>query len=371
MTTLTTAAVLEDVGSDFVLTEVELDDLQPNEVLVRVVAAGVCGTDTHVQGGGIPFPLPGVVGHEGAGVVEAVGTAVRSVEPGDQVLMSFTSCGHCRNCRMAHPALCDDFLSLNLLGGRRADGSPTVLRGGDGLNAHFFAQSSFALHALADERGLTKVPKSADLTRLAPLGCGIQTGAGAIFNVIQPKPGDAIVIFGAGAVGLAAAMAATLSGATQIIVVDLVDARLEIATQIGATRVVNSAEEDIAEVVTELTGGRGADAVIDATGVIAVLESGPALVAPGGTVASIGAPPPGSTVALDVNYMLNGRRYVGITEGDAVSQVLLPALVELVQQGRLPIDKLIHHYEFTDINAAARDLTSGAVVKPVLLFPDA
>lgn len=370
MATITTAAIIESIGSEFALTEVELDDLQPHEVLVRVVAAGVCGTDMHVQGGGIPFPLPGVVGHEGAGVVEAIGSAITTVEPGDQVLMSFTSCGTCRNCRTAHPALCDEFLSLNLLGGRRADGSCTVSRNGEGLNAHFFAQSSFAHRAIADERGLTKVPKSADLTQLAPLGCGIQTGAGAVFNVIRPMPGDTVVIFGAGAVGLAAAMAAALSPATQIVVVDLVDARLKIAREIGATRVVNSAIEDVADVVTELTGGRGADAVIDATGVIGVLEGGPGLVAPGGVIASIGAPPPGVTVALDVNYMLNGRRYIGITEGDAVSQVLLPALVELMEQGRFPVEKLIRHYDFTNINEAAKDLTSGAVVKPVLLFPD-
>lgn len=365
------AAVLDGVGSEFAIADVRLADPQPHEVVVRVVAAGVCGTDIHVQHGGIPFPLPGVVGHEGAGIVEHVGTSVTSVVPGDKVLMTFTSCGACRNCLTAHPAYCEQFLSLNLLGGRRSDGSATLSRGDEELNAHFFAQSSFATYVLADERGVTRVPQDADLEVLAPLGCGIQTGAGAVFNVLQPSPGTTIVIFGAGAVGLAAVMAAALSPVANIIVVDLVTARLDLAREVGATRTVNSDVEDITDVVHRVTEGRGADYAIDATGVARVVEIAASTLTPLGTVVSIGAPAPGTTVSMDVNFMLNGRRYVGVTEGDSIPQVFLPALVELVRQGRMPLEKLIRRYPFDRINEATTAIASGQVVKPVLTFHDA
>ncbi|MDR6144082.1 aryl-alcohol dehydrogenase [Microbacterium foliorum] len=363
------AAVLDGVGSDFHIQEVELDDPQPHEVVVKVVAAGVCGTDVHVQHGGIPFPLPGVVGHEGAGIVEAVGSAVTTVVPGDKVLLTFSSCGNCRSCLSAHPAYCEEFLSVNLLGGRRADGSTTLRRGAGELSAHFFAQSSFATYALADERGVTKVPDDADLELLAPLGCGVQTGAGAVFNVLRPEPGTTLVVYGAGAVGLSAVMAAALSPVAQIIVVDIVPSRLALAAEVGATAVIDSRSEDVEEVIARLTGGRGADAAIDATGVVSVLENASRVVAPSGVVISIGAPAPGATVALDVNHMLNGRRYIGVTEGDSNPRLFLPALVALVQQGRLPVHRLIEAYEFADINAAAEGIRSGATVKPVLRFP--
>lgn len=363
------AAVLAGIGSEFVIEDVHLADPQPHEIIVRVVAAGVCGTDIHVQHGGIPFPLPGVVGHEGAGIVEQVGASVTSVAPGDKVLMTFTSCGACRNCLTAHPAYCEQFVSLNLLGGRRSDGSATIRRGDEDVNAHFFAQSSFATYVLADERGVTIVPQDSDLELLAPLGCGIQTGAGAVFNVLRPTPGTTLVIFGAGAVGLAAVMAAALSPVANIIVTDLVDARLELARELGATHIVNSNTEDVSELVNRVTEGRGADYSIDATGVARVVETAASILTPLGTVVSIGAPASGTTVGIDVNFMLNGRRYIGITEGDSVPQVFLPALVELVRQGRMPIGKLIRRYPFDQINEAATAIASGEVVKPVLTFP--
>jgi len=363
-----TAAVLDGVGADFRLQEVTLDDPRPDEVVVRMVASGVCGTDVHVQHGGIPFPLPGVVGHEGAGIVERVGSAVTSVAPGDQVLLTFTSCGGCRNCLLGHPAYCEEFLGLNLLGGRRADGSTTLTRGSEELNAHFFAQSSFSTHVLADERGVTKVAADADLELLAPLGCGVQTGAGAVLNILKPEPGTTLVVFGAGAVGLSAAMAARLTAATSIVVVDPVASRRELALEVGATHVIDPGTEDVAETVAKLTGGRGADYAVDAAGVTAVIELAAAVLAPHGTVASIGAPPPGATAAFDVNHWLNGRRFVGVTEGDSVPQVFLPALVDLVQQGRIPLHRLVEHYAFDQINDAAAAIRDGSVVKPVLRF---
>ena len=211
MKTKTIAAVIHEKDAPFSFEEVELDEPRPNEVLVRMVATGLCHTDLSVRAGVIPFPLPGVVGHEGAGVVEAVGSEVQRVQPGDHVLASFTSCGYCSNCKAGHPAYCISFLPLNLLGGMRADGSHTIEQNDRPLNAHFFGQSSLARHALIDERSLVKVNNDAPLEMLAPLGCGIQTGAGAVLKVLRPEPGSSLAVFGIGGVGLAAIMAANLS----------------------------------------------------------------------------------------------------------------------------------------------------------------
>lgn len=367
MPTQTTAAVVRAAGEPFELAEVELDDPRPDEVLVRLVAAGMCGTDVHVQHGRIPFPLPGIVGHEGAGIVERVGAEVTSVKPGDKVLLTFTSCGVCRNCRTGHPAYCEQFLPMNLLGGRRADGSTTVHEGQTELHAHFFAQSSFAQYAIADERGVTKVSDAADLSILAPLGCGIQTGAGAVLNVLKPEPGTSLVVFGVGAVGLSAIMAAALSGSTRIIAVDVVPSRLELALELGATHAFDSRSVDVAAELLALTG-RGVDYAIDATGVTSVLATAVQVLAPYGTAAAIGVPAPGSTVDVDVNFLLNGRRLIGITEGDSNPQVFLPALVDLVVAGRFPLERLITQYPFEEINEAAAGISDGTVIKPVLQF---
>ncbi|MGP3911489.1 NAD(P)-dependent alcohol dehydrogenase [Nonomuraea sp. NBC_00507] len=368
MTTTTSAAVVESAGAGFQLSEVELTDPRPDEVLVRMVAAGICHTDLGVAAGGLPFPLPGVLGHEGAGVVEAVGSAVTRVSPGDHVLLSFTSCGRCANCRDGHPAYCAAWLPLNLLGGARADGSPTVTRDGAALGGHFFGQSSFARHALVDERSLVKLPADAPLDLLAPLGCGVQTGAGAVWNVLRPRPGASLVVTGAGAVGLSAVMAARLTPATRIIAVDRVPARLELARELGATHTVDTTTADLAEAIGEITGGQGADGVVETTGNVGVAGAAVGVLAARGTAVLVGAPPFGSSIPVDVNYMLPGRTVVGLTLGDSETESLIPVLAELVAAGRLPIDRLIRHYKFEEIQSAIGDIVSGATIKPVLRF---
>lgn len=256
MSTTTRAAVVESGGAPFTLTAVELAEPGPHEVLVRVVATGLCHTDLGAASGGLPFPLPGVLGHEGAGVVEEVGSAVTGVVPGDHVVLSFTSCGDCRNCRGGHPAYCATWLPLNLIGGRRADGSSTISRDGEPLGGHFFGQSSFAERALVDERSLVKVDPDVPLESIAPLGCGVQTGVGAVWNVLKPRLGDTIVVLGAGAVGLSAVMAAALTPATRIIAVDRVAERLSLAEELGATHTVNAGAADLGETLAVLTDGR-------------------------------------------------------------------------------------------------------------------
>ncbi|MGW1610639.1 NAD(P)-dependent alcohol dehydrogenase [Streptomyces sp. NPDC002285] len=364
----TRAAVVESGGAPFTLSAVELDEPGPHEAVVRMVAAGLCHTDLGVASGGLPFPLPGVLGHEGAGVVEAVGPAVTGVAPGDHVVLSFTSCGDCRNCRGGHPAYCATWLPLNLIGGRRADGSSTISRGGEALGGHFFGQSSFAERALVDERSLVKVDPEVPPALIAPLGCGVQTGVGAVWNVLKPVIGSTVVVLGAGAVGLSAVMAAALTPATNIVAVDRVAERLSLAKELGATHTVDAAEADLGEALAEITGGQGADGVVETTGNVGVLRRGVDALAARGTLVVVGAPPFGTEVALDVNGLLGGKQIVGLTLGDAETQTFIPALVRLVKEGRLPLHRLISTYPFADIDQAVRDMSAGKAIKPVLTF---
>jgi aryl-alcohol dehydrogenase len=366
MSTSTTAAVVESAGAGFTLSEIELSEPRADEIRVRIVATGLCHTDLGVAHGALPFPLPGVLGHEGAGVVEEVGTAVASVRPGDHVLLSFTSCGRCTNCRDGHPAYCDTWLPANLIGGRRPDGTSPITRGDQELGGHFFGQSSFARHAIVDERSAVKVDPGAPLELLAPLGCGVMTGAGAVWNTLNPCPGATLVVTGAGAVGLSAVMAARLTPSSRIIVVDRVPDRLKLAQDLGATDIVDTTDTDLAEAITELTSGRGVDGVVETTGNVGVLRSSIQALALRGTAVIVGAPAFGTEVPIDVNFMLGGRRVLGLTLGDAETQTLIPTLVEHVTTGRLPIDRLITQYQLDDIQKAVADMTSGSTIKPVL-----
>ncbi|MEV7983366.1 NAD(P)-dependent alcohol dehydrogenase [Streptomyces sp. NPDC086519] len=368
MSLTTRAAVVESGGAPFTLSDVELDAPGPHEALVRMVATGLCHTDLSVASGGLPFPLPGVLGHEGAGVVEAVGSAVTGVAPGDHVVLSFTSCGTCRNCHGGHPAYCTTWLPLNLIGGRRADGTATVSRGGEPLGGHFFGQSSFAERALVAERSLVKVDPDVPLESIAPLGCGVQTGVGAVWNVLEPATGSTIVVLGAGAVGLSAVMAAALTPATTIIAVDRLAERLQLAREVGATHTVDATREDVPEAIGRLTRGAGADGIVETTGNVGVLRQGVDALAARGTLVVVGAPPFGTEVPLDVNGLLAGKRITGLTLGDSETQAFIPALVRLVREGRLPLHRLISTYPFAEIDRAVRDMSTGKAVKPVLTF---
>ncbi len=307
-----------------------------------------------------------MLGHEGAGIVEEVGSAVTKVAAGDQVLLSYTSCGHCPNCRDGHPAYCDTWLPSNLLGGERTDGTSPISRDGVPLGGHFFGQSSFAHHAVVDERSVVKAPADAPLDLLAPLGCGVMTGAGAVWHVLAPRPGATLLVTGAGAVGLSAVMAARLTPATRIIAADRVPARLALATELGATDTVDTTHTDLGEAIAKLTSGRGVDGVVETTGNADVLGVAISSLAPRGTAVIVGAPAFGTQVPVNVNFMLSGRKVVGLTMGDAETQSLIPVLVELVTAGRMPINRLITHYEFGQIQQAVDDAVAGVTIKPVL-----
>lgn len=368
MSLTTDAAVVESAGAGFVIQPVKLDDLQPHELLVDIKAAGLCHTDLSVAGGGLPFPLPGVLGHEGAGVVSAIGSGVRGFAPGDTVILSFTSCGSCRNCRDGHPAYCETWLPANLIGGARSDGTSPISRDGKALGGHFFGQSSFARQAVVDERSAVKVETTLPLELLSPLACGVQTGAGAVWNAIQPRPGSSLAVFGVGAVGLSAIMAAALSPAVTIIAVDMLASRLELARELGATHTIHAeAVKDIAAEIQRITGG-GADAAIEATGHTKVLEQAISSTAARGQVVAVGAPAFGATAAVDVNFIMPGRRVQGITLGDSEIQTLIPAIVALIEAGRFPLQKLISTYKLEDINQAVGDMVAGSSIKPVLVL---
>ncbi|KPI04018.1 Aryl-alcohol dehydrogenase [Actinobacteria bacterium OK074] len=335
---------------------------------VRLVATGVCHTDAIVRDQWYPTPLPAVLGHEGAGIVEKVGSAVTGITPGDRVVLSFASCGACAGCNAGHPAYCTDFAMRNF-GGARPDRS-TAFRAEDGsaVSSHFFGQSSFAGVTNVAERSVVKVSETVPLDILGPLGCGVLTGAGAVLDVLKPKPGSNFVLFGTGAVGLSGLLAAVAAGATTVIAVDIVDSRLEFAKSLGATHTINSRNEDPVARIKEITGG-GADYALDATGNKVVFRQMIDSMGLLGHAAIVGLAKPGTESPVDIgSSMLTGVGVTFVLEGDAVPQVLIPQLIALYEAGRFPFDRLIKQYGFEDINQAFEDSESGVTLKPVVTF---
>jgi aryl-alcohol dehydrogenase len=359
------AAVTESKGGPFLVQELELGELRADEVLVEVGAAGICHTDLICRDQWLLVPLPAVLGHEGAGVVKEIGSSVTGVAPGDRVGMSFNSCGGCPSCRRGRSTYCYDFFGRNFASAR-PDGTSALSRGGELVHAHFFGQSSFATHAVANVRNVVKLPEGVDFELAAPFGCGIQTGSGAVLNVMRPPPGSSLAVYGTGAVGLSAIMAGVIAGCTTIVGVDIRPKRLELARELGATHVIDSREADLAEEIRRATGG-GADFAIETTGVPAVLRAAVDSLAPMGECGVIGAPPFGTEVALDVNGVLAfGRVVRGIVEGEAVPELFIPTLLELWRLGRFPVDRMMVSYDFDQINEAVHDAEEGTTIKPVL-----
>ncbi len=311
-------------------------------------------------------PLPMVLGHEGSGVVEAIGTDVTTVAPGDHVVMTYMSCGLCDTCEDGHPAHCENMGPLNFGGGRLDGSAATTDAQGATVHDHFFGQSSFAEYALASERNVVRLPKDVPLELMGPLGCGIQTGAGSVLNALKVRAGSSFAAFGAGAVGLSAIMAAKVAGATTIIAADVNPARLELARTLGATHVVNSRESDPVAEVRRITG-KGADFSLECSGRAEVLRQAIDCLGIFGTCGIVGATKEGTEAAFNVNdVMIPGRRIMGIVQGDVVAKTFIPVLVDLYKQGRFPFDKLVRFYDFADINQAVEDSERGVTIKPIL-----
>ncbi len=358
------AAVARIPGAPLVLEEIELDDPRDDEVLVEVAACGVCHTDAKARDGYREVRFPIVLGHEGAGTVLEVGSSVRTLAPGDRVLLVSDYCGHCVPCRAGDTAYCDEG-PLRTFGAVRPDGTTRARRGDEAIRASFFGQSAFATHALASERNALKVAPEADLSLLAATTCGMVTGAGAVLDVLRVAPRTRLAVLGAGTVGLAAVMAAAAAGAAAIVAVDRIPSRLELACRLGATDVVDTrSHDDLAAVLRDRTGG--CDAVLDTTGLGRLQQAAVEALATHGTLGIVGGGD-GDGVVL-ARLMTGGKTVRGIVQGDATGTLGLESLLRLHAAGRFPFEALVRTYPFAAVNEAIEDGLAGTTVKAVLTF---
>jgi len=368
MSTTITAAVAREAGADLVIEQLELDDIRPGEVRVRLVATGVCHTDAIVRDQVYPTPLPAVLGHEGAGVVEAVGDYVTTVQPGDHVLLAAAYCGNCARCRAGQMAYCENLFAADF-GGRRSDGSTALSKDGEVISSHFFGQSSFATYANVVEESVVKIDPDVPLEIVAPLGCGIQTGAGTVLNELKPNLNSTLVVLGTGAVGAGAIMAGRVAGCLRVIAVDVHESRLELARELGATDTINTRDLDLTEEIMRITGGRGADYVVDTTARPELLRKGADALGLRGTLVLVGAAAPGTEATFEIGLSLvKGWTFKTVIQGSSVPQVFIPKLIELWKDGRFPMEKLMKNYALDDINKGFEDSASGVTVKPVVVF---
>jgi aryl-alcohol dehydrogenase len=362
---LATAAVLRRRDEPFAIEEIELPEPQAGQVLVEIAGAGICHTDLVLRQGWLAGDWPIVLGHEGAGVVTAVGPGVRGVAVGDHVVLSFDSCGGCRNCLDGHPAYCDTFHPRNMAG--RGDGEPQArAQSGEEVVSRWFGQSSFASHVLATARNVVVIDRDVPLELAGPLGCGFLTGAGAVSNVLRMRPGDSLVVIGTGSVGIAAALAAASAGAARVVAVDLQQARLDLAAELCATHVIGAPDATEASRLTAAILGTGGPVThaFDTTGHPAAIRAAVDALDARGICAVAGGQR--HDLVLGPQSLSRGRALTAIYEGDAVPQIEIPRLAQLWRQGRLPLEKLVTTYPLTAINDAERDMTAARVLKPVL-----
>lgn len=360
--------MLRDPAGPFAIETLDLEEPGPGEALVRLVASGMCHTDLSMRDPFRPTPYPVVLGHEGSGRVEAVGPGVTDLEVGAPVVLSYVFCGRCRSCLRGEPTYCESMWGLNF-NCCRPDGSTALADASGPVGSHFFGQSSFASHAVVPRSSIVPVDEDAPLELLGPLGCGVQTGAGAVLNVLAPEPGDSFAVFGCGAVGLSAVLAAVVAGCDPIIGVDINDDRLKAAARLGATHTINSEREpEVVAALLEASAG-GVDASFDAVGAPGTFEAAVECLAQRGTCGFVAAGGPDQTATISPRHLLMGRTVTGILEGDSVAAVFIPQLIELHRRGRFPFDELITTYPLAEINEAEAASLSGEVIKPVLLMP--
>ncbi|HEY3696494.1 NAD(P)-dependent alcohol dehydrogenase [Phenylobacterium sp.] len=361
-----TAALARAPGADFTLETVDLEDLRPDEIRVRIAAVGICHTDLVARKGGIGFSFPAVLGHEGAGVVDAVGAAVTAVASGDRVAVTFRSCGDCNRCRGGDPAYCHSMHLLNFAGAR-PDGSKALSQDGTPVSSNFFGQSSFATYAITYERNVLKLPDDMPFHLAAPLGCGVQTGAGGVMLALAAKAGSSILILGGGTVGLAAVMGAAIQACSQIIVVEPHAARRALALELGATHAIDPAAEVELSAAIRAIEPHGVDYALDTTGRPEILAAAMQSLGSKGALAIVGVPPADAPVPGDLRTLLMmGQTVRGVIEGDSEPAVFLPQLIEHWRAGRLPLEKLVRTFPLAAINEAVAAQHRGDCVKVVL-----
>jgi len=360
-----TAAVIPARGQPFEIQTLDLAPPRAGEVLVEIAASGMCHTDLHARDGYFPnLPYPTVPGHEGAGIVAGLGAGVTDLAVGDKVVISFPFCGECEPCRADHPAYCTEARALKS-SGRRADGFTPMSRDGAPVYSCFFQQSSFATYAIAPAKDVVKLRGDVPVELLGPLGCGLQTGAGAVLNVMQPRAGQSIAIFGVGGVGLAGLMAARIAGCDPIIAVDVLPSWLALAKELGATYVLESKGAETLMEIRRITGG-GVHFSLETSAIPAVFRLAADCLRGLGTCVLVGSARAGTEASFEMPVLQGGRTIRGVIQGDSRPREFIPRLVDLFMAGQFPLDRLVTRYDFADVNRAAADATSGATIKPVL-----
>ena len=366
------ALVTSHPGAGFALINCWLDEPRENEVCVRIAAVGVCHTDLGIAAGYLPdLPFPVVLGHEGAGVVEAVGLGVSHLVVGDHVVITGPRCQNCRFCRDRRPAYCQRADEL-VFSCRRDDGSTALSRrsatdsnGAETIGSHFFGQSSFATHAIANAAGVVAIDRSMPFHLAAPLGCGVVTGWGTVRNHLRVRAGESVVVIGFGGVGSAAVAAALAVGAS-VVVVEPSESKRALAESLGAVAMPTGRDHLIAD-VHNATGG-GGDHVVCTIGDIATIEQSVAFAGRNGTIAVVGGSPPGSRISLDpADLLFSGKRIGGVRMGEMIASRDIPVLVDAWKDGSLPLDRFVKTFPLRDIDAAIDSINVGETVKAVLL----
>lgn len=360
------AAVMRGVNELAIEDGVELADPGPGEVRVRLAATGVCRTDLTVLHGNFPQPMPAVLGHEGAGIVEELGAGVTGLAPGDHVVLSIAiGCGHCFQCYAGAPNLCENGMP-RILGGTLLDDTCRLSKDGETLH-HMFCQSSFAEYAVVPAAAAVKVRSDAPLAAIASLGCGGATGIGAVMNRAQVRAGESVFVQGVGGIGLAAVLAARAVGAFPIIASDISAEALAAASELGATHTIDASSEDVVAAVTELTQ-RGADHAFDLVGAAGTVETCLQSVRAGGHVTAIGNSSVTNTASVEILSLLMEKRLTGTYVGSCQPHRDIPRWVDLFMEGRLPIDRLVTRtYDLDALPEALADVERGRQGRGVIV----
>ncbi|KAL4895477.1 chaperonin 10-like protein [Aspergillus ambiguus] len=364
------------------LEDITLRPVQEKELVVEIVASGICQTDLHFAGAesGFGIHYPRIMGHEGAGYVREVGPGVTAAQVGDPVILSFSACSNCEPCSRGHPAHCFNFNRINFevaWDDTHVFGTAKSTPGKPDIYGKFFGQSSFCNCSIVREDSIINVSglveSKEELQLLSPLGCGIQTGSGAILHAAQASSNDRVAVLGLGGVGLSAVMGARIAGCAQIIGIDRHASRLELAKQLGATHVVQVGPtadiQAVSEAVLAMTKGLGTNITLDTTGVPPLIAQGAKMTACKGKVLQVGTAPPTATLDIPIHeFMVMGKQFMGVVEGDVKPKEFIPKMVNWVRNGTLPLEKIVKFYSAEDFERAIANMQSGETIKPVILW---
>lgn len=362
------AALLQQPRTPFVIEELTLDEPRDGEVLIRVAASGVCHSDYHLVSGTTRHPMPCVAGHEGAGVVEAVGANVTRVKPGDHVVMSWTpDCGHCYYCLHGKPNLCETFTDP-IWAGVMLDGTPRLHWNGQNVY-HYCGLASFAEYAVVPQESCIPIRRDVPLKVASLIGCAVATGVGAAMFTAEVRPGDSVVVYGCGGVGLNIIQGAVLCGATTIIAVDTNETKMRLARQFDATHAL-MADDHALEAIHDLTGGRGADHVFEAVGLPSIQEAALQAARPGGSLILVGLSPMGSGTNLPGAIITRQEKVIkGSYYGTVNPSRDFPLFIDMYVAGRLKLDQMIsQEYSLDQINHAFDAMLGGEAARGVIVF---